>query len=450
MIAREAAENTNRVAGDGTTTTIVLLRHIFEEGHRAVASGMNPILVKKGMEAALAQVVKQLGGQARRITTGAQRRQIATISANNDAGLGKLISDVLDRVGDDGTITVTSANTLKLDVEYTQGVKLNQGYSSHIFINDHKHLSAVMAGPRIIICTDDITMQGQLVQLIQNLITGGERNFLLLANSISGQALAFLAQNYLQGKFTCLPVKLPAFGDYQKDLCYDLALQTGATVLGREEAVKIEDADIEHCGTCEQVVVGRDSTILIGANGDISSKISEVKALLGAEEDEYRKDKLKQRLGRLTGSIANIKVGGASEAEQVEVKYRIEDALNATKSAIEEGIVEGGGMALLKCKVVTPPKSSKEFAEGCNIVRRALSKPLETIAANGGVSGEAVVGKVQDHGVGYNALKDCYEDLYAAGVVDPVKVVKNEIINAVATASILLTSNCAIVNKDSK
>jgi chaperonin GroEL len=252
-----------------------------------------------------------------------------------------------------------------------------------------------------------------------------------------------------------VPVKLPSFGDYQKDLVYDIAALTTATVVGKEESKRLEDMDVKDCGTANSVIVGFDNTIISGAPGDVSRRIDEVKALLKDEKDEYRKDKLKIRLGRLTGSIANIKVGSASDAEQTEIKYRIEDALNATKSAIEEGIVEGGGMALLKCindidVGVNMEMQDKEFAEGIRIVKKALVMPLKRIADNGGVSGEAVVGKVIDHGLGYNALTNVYEDLFLAGIIDPKKVVRNEIQNAVSTAGILLTNNCAIIRVDEK
>jgi len=287
-----------------------------------------------------------------------------------------------------------------------------------------------------------------LVGFLSRLLNRGEKHIFLLANRIEGQALAFLVQNYMQGKFTCVPVKLPSFGDYQKDLVYDIAALTGATVVGKEEAKKLDEVDLEECGSCEKVIVSYNQTILSGATGDVSKRIEEVKALLKTEQDEYRKEKLKIRLGRLTKSIANIKVGGASESEQTEIKYRVEDALNATKSAVEEGIVEGGGVALLKCinfnQIFDFRNESKEFQEGIEIVRKALVTPLKKIADNGGMSGEAVVGKVLDHGIGYNALTDKYEDLFKAGIIDPTKVVKNEIVNAVATAGILLTSNCAI------
>ena len=217
MISREAAENTNRVAGDGTTTTIVLLRDIYEEGHKAVASGMNPILIKRGMDFALEQIIKLLDKQTKKITTEKEKLQVATISANNDSNIGKLITDVLAEVGTDGTITVTNSNSLKTEVDYVNGTKLNQGYQSHVFINDPQRLSAVMENPKIIVCTDDINLTAQLIPALERFLKAGQRNFILLANKIEGPALAFLAQNYMQGKFTCVPVKIPSFGDYQKD-----------------------------------------------------------------------------------------------------------------------------------------------------------------------------------------------------------------------------------------
>lgn len=453
MIAREAAENTNREAGDGTTATIVLLRELVNEGHKAIISGMNPILIKRGMDYALDIVVQNLKRQSKEIKTKEERLQIATISANNDKELGSLIVNVLDEVGKDGVVTVTNSNNIKTEVEYVKGTELNSGYQSHVFINNHKRLAVDLKDPVIIICTDDINLPYQLVPLFESILQAGKKNMVLLANNIDGQALAFLIQNYLQGKFNCVPVKIPSFGDYQKDLIYDLATLTNATVLGVEDAKKIEDATIEDCGTVDNVLITRDNTILSGASGDISKRITETKSLLKAEKDIFKKEKLQARLGRLNGSIANIKVGGASEAEQSEIKYRIEDALNATKSAIQEGIVAGGGVALLNCSKISyvyEESESKEFKEGLSIVYKSLLAPLAKIAENSGQSGKAVVSKVLDTGIGYNALTDKYEDLFKAGIIDPVKVVKNEIINAVATSGILLTSNVAIVNKEQK
>ena len=451
MTARDAAEDTNREAGDGTTGTIVLLREIVNQGHKAIASGMNPILLKRGMDDALQQVLANLDKQVKEIKTDDEKRQIATISANNDEKTGKLIADVIKRVGTDGVVTVTTSNSLKTEVEYVQGTKLNSGFLSHIFINDPKRLTINLENADILICTDVINLQSQLVPVVQSMLENGRKNFVLFADKIEGQALAFIVQNALQGKFNCVPVTLPSFGNYQRDLIYDLATLTTANVLGENDVRKIEDATIEDAGFAKKVIIGRNETILSGTSGDVKHRIQEAKTLLKEEKDTFNIEKLKERIGRLKGSVANIQVGGASTAEQNELRYRIEDALNSTKAAIEEGIVEGGGMALLKCSDIKFDTSDgEEYNMGKQIVLRALSAPLKKIAENGGQSGETVVGRVIDRNLGFNALTGEYEDLFKAGIIDPKKVIKNEIINAVATASTLLTSNVAIAHKPKK
>ena len=438
MIVREAAENTNREAGDGTTTTIVLLREIFNEGYKAISSGMNPILIKKGMDNALEQILSQL--KAKEIVSDKQKEQIAIISANNDEKIGKLIADVIKKVGTDGIITVSSSNSLETSVEYIKGTKLNSGYESHLFVNER--LSAIMDNPEIIITTDKITMSSQLIPIIEKCIIAGRKNIVLFADTIEGQALAFLVQNYLQGKFTCVPVKVPSFGNYQTDLIYDIATLTQATVLG--DSKRIEEADLTDLGNTEKIIIGKQETIISGAEGNVDKRIKETKELLKKEKDIFNIEKLKARLGRLTGRIANIQVGGASESGQVELRYRMEDSINATKSAIEEGVVEGGGIALLRCKIKIDPDKEEEYITGQKIIQKVLDAPLKTIVNNGGLSGESVVAKVKEATIGYNALTNKYEDLFLSGIIDPKKVVKNEIINAVSTAGILLSADCAI------
>ena len=451
MTAREAAENTNREAGDGTTTTIVLLREIFNLGYQAITSGMNPILIKRGMDIGLQDVLTSLDKQAKKITTDEQKQQVAVISANNDIEMGKMIASVIKEVGQDGVVTVSSSNSLKTEVEYIKGTKLGSGYESHLFMNDPRTLSAVMTDPEIIITTERITMSSQISPLIQKCVAAGKRNMVLFADVIEGQALVFLVQNYLQGKFTCVPVKVPSFGGYQRDLIYDLAALTEATVLGQSDAKKIEDAELVDLGNAKSVIIGREQTIISGADGDIKGRVKEVKALLEEEKDLFKKEKLRQRLGRLNGRIANIKVGGASDSEQLEIRYRVEDAVNATRSAIEEGIVEGGGVALLRAyQKMESLDSTKEENEGYRIVKESLKSPLKKIVENGGIAGDSVVAKVLEGKLGYNALTNKYEDLFKAGIIDPKKVVRNEIINAVATAGILLTSGCAIAIKPIK
>lgn len=451
MISREAAENTNREAGDGTTTTIVLLREIFNEGYKAITSSMNPVLLKRGFELGLEKVLENLEKQTKKITTDKEKEQVATISANNDKDTGKLIADIIKKVGTDGIITVTPSNSLKTEVDYIQGMKIESGYENHLFINDGKRLSCNLDNPEIILTSDRITMSAQIVPILEKCLVAGKRNIVLFADAIEGQALAFLIQNYLQGKFTCVPVKVSSFGPFQTDIIYDLATLIGASVLGERDSKNIEKAELADLGNAQNVIIGRTQTIISGTEGDVSKRIEEVKALLEEEKDIFSIEKLKQRLGRLTGSIANIKVGGASDSEQIEIRYRMEDAINATKSAVQEGIVQGGGVALLKCQFDIDRMDtnySKEELEGMRIINECLKAPIKKIVENGGLSGDAVAAKVSETGLGYNALTNTYEDLFKTGIIDPTKVVRNEIINAVATAGILLTSGCAIGNFD--
>ncbi len=450
MLAREASENTNRECGDGSSTSIVLLREIFNQGYKAITAGMNPILLKRGMDKALSQVIKRLDKMSKKITTDKQKEQIAIISANNDEENGKMIANVIKKVGTDGVVTVTPSNSFKTEVEYVKGTKINSGYVNNLFINNAKNLTATMENPEIIISTDRINLSSQLLPLIEDLVSNGKRNFILFADEIEEQALAFLVQNFLQGKFTCVPIKLPSFGEYKDDLIFDLAAMTGATVLGKGAAKKTEDATSEDTGTVKRIIVGKDWTILSGTK-NVAHRIKEVKTRIKEEKDHFVLNKLRDRLGRLTGSIANIKVGGASESEQTELQYRIEDAINATKSAIEEGIVEGGGCALLRCaNLDLVDIKEEEFNRGILIVEEALKAPLIQIVKNSGLSGEAVVDKVLNGKLGYNALTNKYVNLFKDGVIDPTKVVKHEITNAIATAGVLLTAGCAIATKEEK
>jgi len=445
MITREAAENTNREAGDGTTSTVVLLASMVNEANKYIVAGMNPILIKRGMDYALQLVLKNLKKQTKQIKTNKEKLQTAIISANNDEKVGKLIMEVVNKIGVDGVVTVTNSSEMETKVEYVKGIELNNGYQSHVFINNPKRLSYEAENPQVIICSDDIDNPNQLIPIVERLIVAGHNKAILFANKIEGAALAFLAQNHMLGKFTIVPVNNPSFGGYQGDLLRDLATLTEATVVGKEESIKIEDAGADELGTCDKVIIGRDSTVISGGKGNVKGNIEEVKALIKEEGDTFKLKKLKERLGKLNGQIANIKVGGASETDQTEIKYRIEDALNATRSAIQEGIVEGGGIALLKAgKDIAIVDSSKEFVAGQEIVLKALNKPLRKILKNAGENADAIIGEVLRTGKGYDALNNEYVDLFEKGIIDPFKVVKNEITNSVATAGILITSGAAI------
>jgi len=449
MMTREAAENTNREAGDGTTSTVVLLRAIANEGHKYITAGMNPILLKRGMDAALVQALGIVDGSKKEVTSKDEKVQIATISANNDKEIGQMIADVIEETGTNGIVTVTNSNSVDTTVEYVKGTKLDRGYASHMFINNSKMLSAEMENPTIILTTDKINMESQLVKMLQSLLKEGKRNMILVAGSVEGPAVAFLAQNHMLGKFTCVPVSMPSFGDYQRDLFYDLAAATGATVLGEEESVRLSDCTLAHTGTSAHVVVSKDSTIFTGADGDVTERIAGVNALLKKYKDAFLIDQLKKRMGRLNGSIANIRVGGASETEQTEVKYRIEDALNSTKSAVEDGIVEGAGTALVRAAdlMLAPDNENEEHVAGWNIIKRAMLMPCKQILLNAGLPADAIIAKIQSGENGYNALTNEYTNLFEDGVIDPVRCVKNELANAVGAASTMLTSNVAIAIK---
>jgi len=452
MVAREAAENTNREAGDGTTSTISILRAIVNEGNKYIATGMNPILLKRGMDEAEKDINSVLAQFSKTIETRKSKEFVATISANNDPEIGKMIVDVLEKVGQDGIVSVTNSSSLKTEIEYVKGTRIHSGLLSPYFINDRKKLSAEISNVAVVITTDRIEMQGQLINIIQSLVEAGKTKILLLAPSIEGTAMAFLTQNHLAGKFTCIPVTIPIFGEYQRDLILDIAALTKTTVVGEEEAIKLSDATADECGKAGHVSVGLDQTVLTNGAGSVKDRIVEAKELLSKEKDLFKREQIKKRLGRLNGSVANIRVGGASETEQTEIRYRIEDALHATKAAIEDGIVEGGGVALMRvANSISPKKNkSKEFEAGYEIVLKAIQIPARTILDNAGLPSDAILSKIKDGSKGYNVLTDTYEDFFKIGVVDPLRCVKNEVTNAVATASILLTSNVAIANKEIK
>jgi chaperonin GroEL len=453
MMAREAAENTNREAGDGTTTTVLLLSTLINEANKYIITGMNPFLLKKGIDIGKDIVLSLLERQVKKLETLEDKKSVAIISANNDEKLGSLIAEVIDTTGLDGIVTVQTVADNKIDVEYIKGMRITSGYESSAFINNQKRLSANLENPAIVITSDNLLTQNQLIAMVQTALNAGKREIVLFANRIEGAALAFLVQNHMLGKFTCVPVKFSSYSDFKHELLYDLATLVNAKVVGDEESVSLDNITSDCFGTCKTAIINRDTTIISGGDGDVTGRIEEVKALMEDEKDTYIIDRLKDRLGRLTGSIANIKVGGASETEQTEIKYRIEDAINATRSAIQDGIVEGGGVALIKCYKDFKPEMHAEHPDviaGIEIVKKSLLAPLRTIVNNGGGNGDAIIGKVIDSNTGYNALTEEFGDLLEMGVIDPVKVVRNEVINACATAGILLTSGAAITIKKEK
>lgn len=456
QIAKEASEKTNREAGDGTTSTAAILRDVVNLGNEKILSGYNSVILKRGMDHAIDKIVEEVSKNVITVDTDEMLTNVAVISANNDIEVGTLISGVIKEVGKDGVITVTGNNNNKNEVEYIKGTKLEKGFESHMFINNRKKLSCDLQSPAIIITTDRITHFSQIVNIIQDVINSGKREMVLIADSIEDIALGFLISNHLNNKFTCVPIRIPSFGDYQRDLVYDIATLLNATVLGEAEGKRIDAGKYTDCGTAENVFIGRDNTIFSGGSGDVSKRIEEAQELMKNEKDDFRRSMLRKRIGRLTGSIANIKVGGSSDTEQTEKRYRIEDAINAVKSSMEEGIVEGAGTALVRAVNELNnyiPKGHRDFVAGFNVVLNAAGSVFRAILKNAGINDEVVLNKILEskEKIGYNSLTDTYEDLIKSGVIDPFKCIKSELNNAVATASTLLTSNVAIttvVEKD--
>ena len=448
MLTKEAAETTNREAWDGTTSTVAILQSIVNEGNKYVVSWMNPVLIKKGIDKAVESVIIELEKITRKLKTKEDKVNIATISANNDRELWEMIVDVIESVWTDWVVTVTTHNSWTTDVEYVTGTKIDSWFASQIFINDSKRLITSLKNPTILVTSDRVTQQSQIIPVLQKLLAEDKREIVLFAEDIDWQALAFLMQNYIQGKFMCVPVKLPSFWWYQKDIMRDFSKLIQATVVWTWEGRKLEEAQISDAWTCEEIIIARDHSILVGGKWDVTSNVEEVKALLEWEKDSFRVEKLKQRLGKLVGKIANIKVWGSSQTEQTEIKYRIEDALNATKSAIKDWIVEWAWTALLRCSQSTPKNTgTKEFNAWFEIVMKAIQSPFKKIILNWGENADAILWKVIESENGYNSLTQEYENLFESWIIDPKMVVQNELINAASTASILLTSSVAIVNE---
>lgn len=449
MVAKEAAENTNKNAWDGTTSTIVILRDIMNEWHKYVTAGMNPVLLKRWMEEAMKQTVEILKTKSKEVNSKKEKLSIATISANNDPILGALITWVVEKIGSNGVVSVTMNRDEETSVDYVKGTKTHGWYEHQVFINDQKRLIASLDNPEILVTSDEIIQQSQLVDFLQNMLENGKRDIVIYADKVDQQALAFLVQNYIQWKFRCVPVRLPSFSWYQEDILQDLAALVWANVVGEWQGKSLAEATIEDTGIASNVKVWRDFTIVTWGKGKISERIDNVTALLRTENDLFKKEKLKERLWSLNGKIANIKVWGSSETEQQEIKYRIEDALNATKSAIEEGIVEWAWVTLLRCsdELKNNGKTPEEKA-WFDIIKKALQSPFKTIIENGWENADAIMWKILEWTKWYNSLTNQIEDLFKAWVIDPAKVVRNEVLNAVSTAWILLTSSVGIITKE--
>jgi chaperonin GroEL len=457
QMVKEVATKTSDLAGDGTTTATVLAQAIFREGLKSVTAGANPMSLKRGINQAVALVVEEL----KRISVPTKGRkeiaQVGAISANGDKEIGDKIADAMDKVGKDGVITVEEAKGLETTLETVDGMQFDRGYLSPYFITDPEKMEAVLEDAYVLVHEKKIAVMKDLLPALEKVAQSG-KPLLLIAEDIEGEALATLVVNKLRGTLKVCAVKAPGFGDRRKEMLADIATLTGGKVISDELGFKLENIALTDLGHVKRILVDKDNTTLIGGKGkpaDVQGRIAQIRAAIEKSTSDYDKEKLQERLAKLAGGVAVINVGAATETEMKEKKARVEDALHATRAAVEEGIVTGGGVALLWCQKVLDKVRSTEDDErtGIAIVRRALEEPIRMIVQNAGGEGAIVVGKVKESTkltFGYNAQTDEYEDLVLAGVVDPTKVTRTALQNAASIAGLLLTTECVVVEKKEK
>jgi chaperonin GroEL len=451
------ATKTSDIAGDGTTTATVLAQALFREGLKSVTAGANPMSLKRGIDKAVELVVEEL----KRISAPTKGRkeiaQIGTISANGDKEIGDKIADAMDKVGKDGVITVEEAKGLETTLETVDGMQFDRGYLSPYFVTDPEKMEAVLEDAYILVYDKKITSMKDLLPVLEKVAQAG-KPLLVVAEDVEGEALATLVVNKLRGTLKVCAVKAPGFGDRRKEMLTDIAILTGGKVISEELGLKLENTVLDDVGHAKRIVIDKDNTTIIGGKGtraDIQGRIGQIKAAIEKSTSDYDKEKLQERLAKLAGGVAVINVGAATEIEMKEKKARVEDALHATRAAVEEGIVPGGGVALLWCrKPLDKVRGADEDEKtGIEIVRRALEEPIRIIAQNAGAEASIVVGKVKESvklNYGYNAQTDEYEDLVAAGVIDPTKVTRTALQNAASIAGLLLTTECVVAEKKEK
>ncbi|MCH9014485.1 MAG: chaperonin GroEL [Gemmatimonadetes bacterium] len=453
QMVKEVATKTSDVAGDGTTTATILAQSIYREGLKSVTAGVNPMAIKRGIEKAVVAVVKMLEKDSK-VTSGKNEiAQIGSISANNDKEIGALIADAMEKVGKDGVITVEEARGLETVLETVDGMQFDRGYLSPYFVTDPEKMEAVLEEGYILIHDKKISAMKDLLPILEKVAQTG-KGLLIIAEDIEGEALATIVVNKLRGTLKICGVKAPGFGDRRKAMLQDISVLTGGNVISEEVGFKLENAVLNDLGSAKRIVIDKDDTTIVDGAGKreaIQGRIGEIKAAIDKSTSDYDSEKLQERLAKLAGGVAVINVGAATETEMKEKKARVEDALHATRAAVEEGVVAGGGVALLRAQPKLDSVKVDEPDEkiGVNIVRRALEEPLRIIAGNAGVEGSIVVEKVRTSkkgkDYGYNAQTDTFEDLIAAGVIDPTKVTRTALQNAASVASLMLTTECVVV-----
>jgi chaperonin GroEL len=460
QMVREVASKTSDVAGDGTTTATVLAQAIYREGVKTVAAGANPMALKRGIEKAVAAIngTQEEDGSRKNSAldklsqkvSGEMIAQVGTISANNDETIGRIIAEAMKKVGKDGVITVEESKTMETQLEVVEGMQFDRGYLSPYFVTDPERMEAVLENPYILIHEKKISSMKDLLPLLEQIAKGG-RPLIIIAEDVEGEALATLVVNKLRGTLQVAAVKAPGFGDRRKAMLQDIAILTGGKAITEDLGIKLENVQMADLGQAKKVTIDKDNTTIVegkGKHGDIEGRVKEIRGQIDKTTSDYDREKLQERLAKLVGGVAVIKVGAATETEMKEKKARVEDAMHATRAAVEEGIVPGGGVALLRCaEAIDALKLEGDEKIGGNIVRRALEEPLRQIVANAGEEGAIVVGKIREskeNNFGYNALTNKFEDLVKAGVIDPTKVTRSALQNAGSIAALMLTTEALV------
>jgi chaperonin GroEL len=455
QMVREVASKTSDVAGDGTTTATVLAQAIYAEGQKLVAAGNNPMAIKRGLEKGAAALVAELRKMSKAIKGKNEIVQVGSISANNDEMVGKLISEAMDKVGKEGVITVEEAKSMETTLDVVEGMQFDRGYVSPYFVTDPEKMEAHLDDPYILVFEKKISAMKDMVPVLESVAQSG-KPLLIIAEDIEGEALATLIVNKLRGTLKAAAVKAPGFGDRRKAMLEDIGVLTGGQVISEDLGLKLENVTLSDLGRCKHVRIDKDNTTLIdgaGKKADIEGRINQIRAQIEETTSDYDREKLQERLAKLVGGVAVIHIGAATETEMKEKKARVEDALNATRAAVEEGIVPGGGVALLRCiEALNTLKASGEEKAGISLLKRALQEPLRNIAQNAGLEGSVVVNAVLEgkDAFGFNAESGNYEDLMKAGVIDPTKVVRFALQNAVSVAGLMLTTEAMIADKPEK
>jgi chaperonin GroEL len=453
QLVKEVSSKTNDVAGDGTTTATVLAYAIVREGLKAVSAGMTPIEIKRGIDKATAIAIEEVKKNSRAVKGNDDITHVATISANNDPEIGKILAEAIEKVGKDGVITVEESKNMDTTVKTVEGMQFDRGYINAYFINDRERMECAYDNPFILIFDEKISTMKDLLPILEKVAQTG-RPLVIIAEDVDGEALTTLVVNSIRGTLKCCAVKAPGFGDRRKEMLQDIAILTGGKVITKDMGLKLETAELEDLGTAKSVKIDKDNTTIVDGSGDkelIANRVAEIKGQVEKSTSEYDKEKLKERLAKLSGGVAVIEIGAITETEMKEKKFRVEDTLAATRAALEEGIVSGGGIALIEASKVLDPSKVDLFGDekvGFQIVRRALEEPIRQIADNAGVDGAVIADKAKNEkaGIGYNAATGEWVNMMDAGIIDPAKVTRCALQNAASVAGMLLTTECAITD----